>query len=241
MLGSREGMTACSTAAGPALEGANISCGMGGTDGAINNVSAAEENGREVFSFSVIGDVEPVGICGSGIIDAAAVFIRAGVIDYTGRILSKQELTEAGVHSGWIDCLCESGGFPALRIADNILLTQQDIREIQTAKGAVAAGIKTLLHEAGKTAADVKKLYIAGGFGAAINKSSAAAIGLFPPELEAVAETAGNTAGKGAVLAALSESEMKKMKEAAEAVEYIELSASAFFQMEYMNEMFFHG
>ena len=239
VLGNMYGMTACSTAAGPALEGANISCGMGGIPGAINSLMSAEVSGTEVFSFSVIDDIEPAGLCGSGIVDAIAMFVKAGVIDETGRILGEDELQEAGVHQGWIDCVVKNEKGLNLRIADNIQLTQQDIREIQMAKAAVAAGVKTLLAETGKTAGDVKKLFIAGGFGAAMNRKSAAAIGLFPSELEPVVEVAGNTAGKGAVLSALSKKILNDMEHIAEDVVYIELSTSALFQQEYMMEMYF--
>jgi len=240
VLGGKAGLTACSTAAGPALEGANISCGMGGTAGAVNKISVTEKDEHEVFQLSVIGGGKPKGICGSGIVDALAVFITAGVIDETGRILSESELTEAGTGSGWIECLTETGGMSALRIAEGLLITQQDVREIQMAKAAIAAGIKTLLSETGRETSDIGKVLIAGGFGAAMNKNSAAVVGLFPAELESVVEIAGNTAGKGAVLGALSENVIGEMVSVAETVEYIELSTSLKFQQEYMNEMYFH-
>ncbi len=241
VLGDKFGMTACSTAAGPALEGANISCGMGGVPGAINSLAATEQGDQEVFSFSVIGDVSPSGICGSGIVDAVALFVKAGVIDETGRILKESELHDAGVSQSWINCIMEKDDSVALKISENIFLTQKDIREIQMAKAAISAGVKTLLAETGKTAADVGKLYIAGGFGAAMNRNSAAVIGLFPPELESSVVISGNTAGKGAVLAALSAEVMNDMKDIAEQVKYIELSTSVLFQQEYMTEMYFHS
>lgn len=240
VLGSKDGMTACSTAAGPALEGANISCGMGGVQGAINRLTAVEQGDAEVFSFDVIDNVEPVGICGSGIVDAIALFVNAGVVDETGRILNEEELNEASVHKSWKNCIVEYDGKPALKITDKILITQLDIREIQMAKAAIAAGVNTLLAETGKTTADVKKLYIAGGFGAAMDKRSAAVIGLFPSELEQVVVVAGNTAGKGAVLSALSKKILNDMLHIVEDVNYIELSMSTLFQQEYMTAMYFN-
>ncbi|MDC7226613.1 MAG: ASKHA domain-containing protein, partial [Spirochaetales bacterium] len=238
VLGSKDGMTACSTAAGPALEGANISCGMGGVPGAVNRLTAEERDDSEVFSFDVIGDVPAIGICGSGIVDAVAMFVKAGVLDETGRILSDDELAEKGVRGGWCDCVFDDDDGRAVRITDKLSITQKDIREIQMAKAAISAGVKTLLAETGKSTTDIKHLYIAGGFGAAMNKSSAAAVGLFPTELEAVVEIAGNTAGKGAVLAAISEYEMLNMQKIADDVNYIELSTSALFQQEYMMSMY---
>jgi uncharacterized 2Fe-2S/4Fe-4S cluster protein (DUF4445 family) len=187
----------------------------------------------------VIGDTKPLGICGSGIVDAIAVFVTAGLIDETGRILTAGELAEGGISQGWVDCLVEADGGPALKIADGIMLTQKDVREVQMAKAAISAGVRTLLSETGKSVSDVKKLYIAGGFGSAMDKHSAAVVGLFPPELEGVVEIAGNTAGKGAVLAALSEKVITGMSVIAEQVNYIELSTSALFQQEYMTAMYF--
>ena len=239
VLGDKSGMTACSTAAGPALEGANISCGMGGIPGAINSLSAEELGDREVFSFSVIDEIDPVGICGSGIVDAVALFVGAGLIDETGRILEREELTANGVHTGWVNCVVKDENGISIRITKDIYITQKDIREVQMAKAAIAAGVKTLLSETGRAAGDIKKLFIAGGFGAAMNKSSAAAVGLFPAELEDVVEIAGNTAGKGAILSALSGKVMRDMEKIADDVVYIELSTSALFQQEYMMSMYF--
>jgi uncharacterized 2Fe-2S/4Fe-4S cluster protein (DUF4445 family) len=240
VLGNKNGLTACSTAAGPALEGANISCGMGGIAGAVNSIIVSEQDEHEVFELSVIGGGNPTGICGSGIIDALAVFITAGVIDETGRMLSEAELTEAGISRGWIECLSESEGMPALKIANGILLTQKDVREIQMAKAAIAAGINTLLSDTGRSTADVKKVFVAGGFGAAMNSKNAAVVGLFPAELEPVVEIAGNTAGKGAILSALSETILDEMREVAKKVDYVELSSSVKFQTEYMLQMYFY-
>ncbi|MBI9106613.1 MAG: DUF4445 domain-containing protein [Spirochaetales bacterium] len=239
VLGSSRGLSACSTAAGPALEGANISCGMGGVEGAVNSITVSERGEHEVFSLSVIGGGKPEGICGSGIVDALAVFLGAGVIDETGRIRTEAELTEDGISRGWIECLSESGGKPALKVSADIMITQMDIREIQMAKAAIAAGIRTLLSETGRATTDIKRVFVAGGFGAAMNKASAAAIGLFPSDLEPVVEIAGNTAGKGAILAALSARVLDEMVKVSEDVEYIELSTSLKFQQEYMNEMYF--
>lgn len=239
VLGSSEGLTACSTAAGPALEGASISCGMGGVPGAINSLNAVEKDQHEIFSYSVIGDIAPVGMCGSGIVDAIALFVEAGVVDETGRIQTGAELAIAGVHMSWVGRVFERDGMPALKIVDDISITQKDIREIQMAKAAIAAGVKTLLADAGKNVSDIKKLFIAGGFGAAMNKRSAAVIGLYPPELEDSVIIAGNTAGKGAVMAALSRKVLDDMERIAANVNYIELSTSTIFQQEYMNAMYF--
>jgi uncharacterized 2Fe-2S/4Fe-4S cluster protein (DUF4445 family) len=129
---------------------------------------------------------------------------------------------------------------PALKIANGILLTQKDVREIQMAKAAIAAGINTLLSDTGRSTADVKKVFVAGGFGAAMNSKNAAVVGLFPAELEPVVEIAGNTAGKGAILSALSETILDEMREVAKKVDYVELSSSVKFQTEYMLQMYFY-
>ncbi len=229
VLGNKSGMTACSTAAGPALEGANISCGMGGVPGAINRVYAATEKD---ISFEVIGGDTPAGICGSGIVDAVSVFLQQGYIDETGRIMTEEADTSGPL-------IIKDDG-PELKVSGGITLTQKDIREIQMAKAAIAAGIATLLHETGKTVDDVECVHLAGGFGAALDRHNAAVIGLVPAALETKIAAAGNTAGKGAVMAALSADVIADMSDAARHVDYIELSTSAQFQMEYMNAMYFN-
>ncbi|NLJ41988.1 MAG: DUF4445 domain-containing protein, partial [Clostridiales bacterium] len=175
VLGSAGGMVCCSTAAGPAFEGANIRFGMGGVNGAINTVLLDGDR----IKYTVIGDSAPMGICGSGIVDSLAVLLDAGLVDDTGRLLDEDEI-ESGVGQKLAHLLTEVDGQPAFILADakssgtggNIVITQKDIREIQLAKAAIAAGVRILIKRMGKEAYDIENLYLAGGFGSYIDKRS---------------------------------------------------------------------
>jgi len=217
-LGDRTGILTCATAAGPAFEGAAISCGVGGVAGAVDTVYW---EGTEL-KHTTIGGLPPIGICGSGIIDAAACLVSAGIADETGAFTESYAAT----------------GFP---IAGDgaVLFTQADLRQIQLAKAAVAAGIATMLQERGITAAQVDKVYLAGGFGSYLRPESAALIGLIPPELLPKVEAVGNAAGHGAVRMLLFKGEADALEALRERTRYVELSNSAFFRDQFIEEMFF--
>ena len=165
----------CSTAAGPVFEGAGISCGMQGVAGAVSHV--LWENGA--VRCRTIGGGEPRGICGSGIIDAAAVFCEQGIIDETGAF---------------------TGGRTDYALATGVTVTQKDIRMLQLGKSAVCAGIRTLLEAAGLTPEALTELSVAGGFGTYLDIRNAAAIGLYPAELEGKTRVLGNAALAGAAM-----------------------------------------
>ncbi len=218
----------CSTAAGPAFEGAGMQMGMTAVDGAISKVW---ENEGEIF-YSVLGGGRPAGICGSGILDAVYLFVRMGLIDDTGRIDEDQE--------NYLRYGTEFDGFPALKIGDSgVLITQQDIRKLQLAKSAIAAGISTLLHESGCKAEEIEFLYLAGGFGAYIDLESAAGIGLFPPELKEKVRVIGNGAGAGASILLLDREAAKREKAVLSAAEEISLSSNPVFMEHYVEQMMF--
>ena len=217
----------CSTAAGPAFEGAGIRMGMSAHNGAINRVWL--EDGK--IAYSVIGNEKAVGICGSAIIDAVAVFRRCGLIDETGLI---DQDSENGAQY-----LAEDDE-PALKIGDSgVVLTQSDIRKIQLAKSAVCAGIDTLIHECGITAEQIDTFYIAGGFGSFIDKNSAAAIGLIPREVVDRVTVIGNGAGSGATMILLSSSKRQQSESIAASAEDVELSSNAYFMDRYIDRMMF--
>jgi uncharacterized 2Fe-2S/4Fe-4S cluster protein (DUF4445 family) len=242
VLGSRDGLLSCSTAAGPAFEGANISRGVGGIAGAVNTVAF---DGAEL-SVTTIGNEKAIGICGSGIIDAAAILVRTGAADYTGRIIDREE-AESDAARAVLARLSDAGGEPSIVIAagsetedgDPILFTQKDLREIQLAKAAIAAGIKTLVREAGRSLIDVQRVFLAGGFGSYIRKESALAIGLLPAEFADRIEVVGNSAGLGAIMASLSRDILLKSTSLKAKSRYVELSGSAAFQDEYIESMYF--
>lgn len=221
----------CATAAGPAFEGADISCGMGGEPGAIDTVSL--EGGR--LRCSVIGGGTARGVCGSGLIDALACMLELGAVDETGRLLYADEAEDAAAEYIGED----GGGDPVFKLADGICLTGKDVRRLQLAKAAIAAGIATLLDCAGICEANVEKLYVAGGFGNHINPRSAGRIGLYPRGLTDKSVSIGNAAGSGASAVLLSRSARREITLLRDRMEYIELSKDKRFMEHYVEEMMF--
>ena len=216
MVLKHNGIYHCSaTAAGPAFEGAEIEMGMAAEAGAIDHVWLSDNK----IEFSVIGKIKPKGICGSGLLDTLAVLLYTGEVDETGRLLNGNKL--------W------------LSKEDNVYITAGDIRKLQLAKAAIAAGIQVLLHFAGIKEEDVKHLVLAGGFGSYMDLKSAARIGLFPKILLPVAKALGNTAGEGAVMAVNSGEVQARLKTIQKQCEYIELSSIAFFNDKFVDEMSF--
>ena len=215
---------ACSAAAGPCFEGATLSCGMAGQDGAIDTVSPDPERG---LSFTTIGGAPARGLCGSGVLDALALLLDAGLVDETGRLEADASPLGARITDD------------ALAFTDSVRFTQKDIREVQLAKAAVRAGIDILLREAGMETADVARLYLAGGFGSAMRPESAARIGLIPEELSDRATVLGNAAGSGALRYATEEGAAESALGIIRRTRYIELSAHAGFTDAYVERMLF--
>lgn len=224
-------LIACSTAAGPAFEGAHIRCGTGGTQGAISAVRW--EGGR--FCYETIGGSRPIGICGSGIVSTLAMLIELGVVDETGRMVDADELEDEAVGSH----IVEISGQNAFVLADDIVFTAKDVREVQLAKAAIAAGISTLLDEAGLAAKDLETIYLAGGFGSYLDRDSAQRIGLLPPVDKERIVVSGNAAGSGAAAVLCSRQADEYAVSLQSRCEYIELSTSAKFQQYYMDCMIF--
>ena len=197
-------LVACSTAAGPALEGAGITFGMRGSRGAIDHVWI--ENGR--LRCSVIGGGEPVGICGSGIIDALAALLDLKLLNKRGRIQTQQALN----------------GQSVIPLSGPVYLTQEDIRQVQLAKGAIAAGILLLCDCVGITPADIQQVILAGAFGSYLNPDSACRIGLLPGELAGRVTAAGNLAGVGAKMTAVNKGQFALTEALVKRAEWIALA-----------------
>lgn len=231
-LSTKKGLYFCSAAAGPAFEGAHIECGMAGIEGAIDKVYVQEGK----ILFHSIGDGTPSGICGSGLMDAAAVMLDTGLLDETGRIADK---TEAGEYADYI--AEDKTGAPLFLIdrEHSVYLTGKDIREIQLAKAAICAGIYTLLHKAELSLSDVSSVVLAGGFGSHMNKASACRIGLIPRALEGKITSAGNAAGAGAVAILLGGAPREAARTICTKSDYTELSGDAYFMAKYVDEMMF--
>lgn len=221
----------CSAAAGPAFEGANITCGMAGMDGAVAHASLSDAG---TLQLSVLGEAKPRGICGSGLIDLLAVMRRLDAVDETGRLLPPEEAPEAA-----LPYLRLHHGEPAFFVAEEVYLTAADVRALQLAKAAVAAGIQTMLAEVGLTANDVAALVVAGGFGNRIDPVTAAQIGLYPPELADKTTAAGNAALAGAAIALGGTAAQASIMQLRDRMESLELSADPRFSEFYMENLSF--
>ena len=240
-LGNREEIIACSTAAGPAFEGANIRYGMGGVSGAISRVWINDDG----IQYATIGGQPARGICGSGIVDAAALMLKAGILEPSGRMITSEE-ARASLSPALAGRVSQLEGKPALLIADrqqgaldNVYICQKDIREVQLAKAAIAAGVEILMKKMGVSYNDVKHVYLAGGFGSYIDFDHAADIGLIPARLRSKIIPIGNGAGSGARMALLSRKHMDNAQAIRDRIHYIELSAHIDFQNTFVEYMMF--
>jgi len=236
-------LLAASTAAGPAFEGARISCGMRGTRGAIEKVLLDED-----VHLGVIGNVAPMGICGSGLIDLAAELLRVGIVSPEGRLRPAGELpaelpraladrvrTDDNDVSSFI--LAEPGGGT---LHKPLSITQRDVRELQLGCGAIRAGVSMLLRKAELTPADLKTVLIAGGFGGFIRRDKAQRIGLLPPEVDHQRiHYVGNVSLAGARWALLSLEARRHGEELARRTRHVELSVDGDFQAEFAEAMIF--
>ena len=214
VMGSGERMIACSTAAGPAFEGAKIQCGMRGAEGAVEHVWL--ENGE--VKWRVIGGGKALGICGSGLIDLVAVLLRSGELDESGKLRSGSQF----------------------RLGDtDVVLTQKDIREMQLAKGAISAGIHLLAERLGINLTDIRRVCIAGAFGNYMDPNSACDIGLIPPELRSKVIPVGNAAGEGAKMVLQNRVDWARAGRLARKAEFLELASLPQFQDEFVDQLEF--
>lgn len=202
----------CSTAAGPAFEGAGISMGMGGAAGAVDHVAVSDGE----LTPHILGGTEPRGICGSGIIDALACMLELETLDETG-VLDED---------------------PA-PVAPPVALTQKDVRMVQLAKSAICAGIETLMDTAGLGPDQVEELAVAGGFGSYLNVENAGKIGLLPPALTRKVRVLGNAALSGAAMLLLNRSLEAEATAMADGAETLDLSTNPKFMDAYTENMFF--
>ena len=224
VLGGRDWLLATAAPAGPAFEGASIRCGMRAADGAIEAVAIT--SGGDL-KLTVIGDTEPTGLCGSGLVDAVGALVEAGVIDSSGRFV--QDLGETAPLADRLTMIGKERVFVLHWSADrdpagSVYLSQRDIRELQFAKTAISTGWQILLEEAGLTTEDVKQVLLAGSFGSYLSAKSAIRIGLVPDVGPRRVVAAGNVAGEGAKMALLSVRDRAAALALLEEVRYVELS-----------------
>ena len=246
VLGSKAGMLACSTAAGPAFEGAGIRFGMGAVDGAIDSVTRNGTPQAPELNYSVLGGGRAAGLCGTGLLDAISVLLQVGIIDETGRLQDADDLPDEFPES-LLNRLTTVEGQTAFLLvpADlsehgrDIVLTQRDVREFQNAKAAVSAGIETLADVAGIPLEGVEAVYLAGGLGTWLNPDSAICTGLIPAALAGRVQSVGNAALAGAMQSLLCADVRGKADVVAAAMRFVELSGRREFNDRYVEAMLF--
>jgi uncharacterized 2Fe-2S/4Fe-4S cluster protein (DUF4445 family) len=241
VLGSWERLLACATAAGPAFEGARISCGMRAASGAIDQVYFDSD-----VHCTTIEGARPRGLCGSGLLDAVAEMLKVGVIEPSGRILEPEatgslatEQIKRRIVAG------ENGPRFILTQAEEsahgqpVCITQRDVRELQLAKGAIFTGIQLLEKELGIEDKDLAEVLLAGAFGNYLRRESALRTGLLPSLPSEKVRSVGNAAGEGAKIALISARLREKAAEIAQRIEYVELSGRGDFMQAFADNMFF--
>ena len=234
VLGGRDWLLATAAPAGPAFEGAAIRCGMRAADGAIEAVTITPDGD---LNLTVIGDTEPRGLCGSGLVDAVTALVEAGLLDGSGRFVPAEDASR--ITPGLASRLTTVGAERVFMLHGDIYLSQRDIRELQFAKAAIATGWRILLEEAGLTEDDVKQVLLAGSFGSYLSSKSAIRIGLVPAVPVRRVVAAGNVAGEGAKMALLSVRERAAALALLEEVRYVELSDRADFNDRFIDQLGF--
>ncbi len=244
VLGDSSRLLATAAPAGPAFEGASIRCGMRASDGAIEVVKLSPDDVR----LQVIGDVEPLGLCGSGLVDAVAGLVEVGLLDGSGRLMAAEQARRS--LPGLADRLADVAGERVFVLhwkgapgdaGNSVYLSQRDVRELQFAKAAIATGWRLLVAELGIDVADIQQVLLAGSFGSYLSPSSAIRIGLVPkvPVLRIV--SAGNVAGEGAKMTLLSLREREGARTLLEEVRYVELSDRGDFNDLFVDQLAFPG
>jgi len=232
LLGTKDKIYAASCAAGPAFEGARINCGSRATAGAIEQVMVASND----IEMGVIDNCEPRSICGSGLIDAVAMLLNLGLVDSSGKFVEPDQIKD-GVAKKLSSRLVENDGQRAFVLAYNkdnenepVILTQQDVRETQLAKGAIRAGLKLLQKKAGIKDKDIEQVFLAGAFGNCINRQSALRIGLLPNVGPEKIHFVGNAAVVGARMALVSTRCRQLCEKLVKKIEYVETAGNVQFR-----------
>jgi uncharacterized 2Fe-2S/4Fe-4S cluster protein (DUF4445 family) len=243
VLGMKDKLYAASCAAGPAFEGARITCGSRACDGAIEAIVINDND----IDIDVIGGGPPRSLCGSGLIDAVAVMLDLGIIDSTGRFTDSGTLEEK-LPLAIFSRIVEQDGEPTFIFAPAtsinerpVFLSQRDIRQVQLAKGAVQAGIIFLQRKLGLKDSDIMHILLAGAFGNYIRKESALRIGLLPAVVVEKIRFIGNAAAAGAQMILLSRNCRNKARELARKIEYIEIAHEPGFQDTFADSMLFNS
>lgn len=222
VLSNKGRLLCCSCAAGPALEGMNISSGMRAAEGAIEDVKITEEG----VQLKVIGDEEPIGICGSGILAVVKELLRAGLLRKEGAFIKLKQLEETDYRYPMLQLDGMKREFILTEKPQKLLITQGDVRQVQLAKGAILSGFIALLNKAGIRMEDLDKVMIAGQFGAHLPADSLVGTGILPKEVEDKLVYVGNSSKTGAYMALMSSKVKAEMEELASYMDYMELGAT---------------
>lgn len=236
MVTDGERILVASTAAGPAFEGVNISCGTRAVDGAVVGVTADHERGR--FDFVTIAGAPPVGLTGSGLLSVICELRRANVIDESGRILPNHPVFGHRISVG-------ADGVRRVALTDGagdgvLTLTQHDVRELQKAKGAILAATETLMARLGLQAQDLQRMILTGSFGSQLNVEAVVGLGMIPPVDLAIVESPANGAGMGAALF-LDDEEFARGERIATAAEQVDLDLDPDFNRRYIEALSMPG
>lgn len=234
VLSRPDGLYATSAAAGPAFEGAQISCGMRAAEGAIVSVAITENGAVEP---KTIGGGPAKGICGSGLISAVAELLDAELMDSTGRLKEAEEIENENLKPR----LIQIENRPAFLLSSeaNIYITQKDIRELQLAKGAIRTAIDMLMRETGVTIGEIDKIRLAGNFGSGVDIASSIRLGLIPDVDPATVDVVGNAALRGAALFLVSRDYRERALHVHDRCRFLELAANPAFQTHFMQSMLF--
>jgi len=243
VLGNRDRLISTSSAAGPAFEGAGVSCGIGGVNGAVKDVKIKkienrEGEGKYEVLFKTIGDAPPVGVCGSGLIDALAELLEEGIIDGRGKFKEGGREGREGREGG--------GGEKEFRIAETergkrISLSEKDIDQLNLAKTAVAVGVKVLLEKygGGLGVKDLDTVFLAGGFGNFVDTENAIKIGLLPAVEPEKVKKVGNAAVEGARQVLISKTKREDAEAVAKRIEHVKLEEEENFMEIFVSELYF--
>ncbi len=221
VIGNKDHMFCTATAAGPAFEGGNISCGVGSIAGAIAKIKEVDQG----FAIETIGDAPPIGVCGTGVIDFVAQGLASGWIDDTGALVDLYEDKDILIATD--------------KDGKDITFTQKDVREIQLAKAAIRAGLERLVDQYGCTYDDIETVYLAGGFGTYVDLNSVVNIGVIPKELKEKIKVVGNTSLSGCVEYLLSKDSKRRLEEMKKTVSILNLGADVKFNELFIDHMYF--
>ena len=234
VLASRGRLLCCSCAAGPALEGMNISSGMRAAEGAIEDVRITEQGIR----LDVIGGQDPAGLCGSGILAVVKELLRTGIVKKSGVFVKKEKLDKQDYRYPMLGLNGTKREFILCK-EPKLLVTQGDVRQVQLAKGAILSGFRALLAKAGIGMEDLDKVMIAGQFGAHLPADSLTGTGILPREVEGKLVYVGNSSKTGAYMTLMSGKVKREVEALAEEMEYMELAETENYERIFAESMIF--